>query len=704
MRRLSLCLSLTLLACPKPPENEPPPEKIHTTYRMLGGISMGAIGGMALATSNPDKVDGVAALGGPLDAAFFQRFMDKFVTGGFCTREELEAIMAMPDGGVMLNDPAVINACAAARVEQPNQWEHPNDFNHWHVTNNGGSFDRDAYIKMMTDLMLAYGNFFSDNPDSPVAPPGVPADYVLRAPADLCSNPVRVEGLKNAEYNPDGHYTALAGCDGTQPHYFCNATQEEVDFCSDPANIRTPLPQSQSQGFADAYCASKGGATRINRDQNTLLWLQRVGNVQPCLEMTTAATILLAYDYNGNGRRDYGEPIANNSHERFDDVGTDGCADPYENGSGGCNSTAAATDTDLNHDNYDVESNPTGTEKDWIYEQGEPFRDFGLDGVEGSGDTGEGNGVYDEVAARKRLIALDGRSNFRKWDSAARKRFSFLVDGGIHDIFNLGLQARHLLSGIGAVRTIGVYRDFLDIPGMVDRDGIFNPWNKAWARNTRDMAVLYGKDVRSDAEIAEGEGDHVGTAAQAVERFEVLFNWLANSWPTAPKPEASVTSSPGVQRYETYDSAVLGAKWEYSVALPPGYDDPENADARYPVAYLLHGYGMEPSGFSAVTLVSDNYVASDLKLRPMIYVFPNGRCCFINKNTGAKDCRNVDDQGVDIDADPAWERECRAGTFWVNSVGLTSAGGSRYGDAMFELMDYIDTKYRTMKPADVEAR
>ena len=51
----------------------------------------------AVSTSNPDKVDGVAALGGPLDAAFFQRFMDKFVTGGFCTREGLEAIMAVPD-------------------------------------------------------------------------------------------------------------------------------------------------------------------------------------------------------------------------------------------------------------------------------------------------------------------------------------------------------------------------------------------------------------------------------------------------------------------------------------------------------------------------------------------------------------------------------------------------------------------------------
>ena len=77
------------------------------------------------------------------------------------------------------------------------------------------------------------------------------------------------------------------------------------------------------------------------------------------LVMSTAAPILLAYDYNNNGRRDYGEPIANNSHERFDDVGVDGCADAYENGSGGCNTTPANTDTDLNGDNYDVENNPT---------------------------------------------------------------------------------------------------------------------------------------------------------------------------------------------------------------------------------------------------------------------------------------------------------------------------------------------------------
>ncbi len=679
---------------------------------MIGGVSMGAIGSMALSTSNPDKVDGVAALGGPLDAAFFQRFMDKFVTGGFCTREELEAILAQPDGGVMLNDPAIINACAAAHIEQPNQFEHPNDFNHWHVTNNGGSFDRDAYIKMMTDLMLAYGNFFSDNPESPIAPPGVPPEYVLHPPADLCTNPVRIEGLKNAEYNPDGHYTALAGCDGTQPHYFCNNTQEEVDFCSDPANIRTPLPQSQSQAFADTYCVAKGGATRIDRDDNTLLWLERIGNVQPCMEMNTAAAILVAYDYNNNGRRDYGEPVANNSHERFDDFGTDGCADAYENGSGGCNTSPATTDTDLNGDNYDVENNPTGTEKNWIYDEGEPFRDFGLDGVQGSGDSGEGNGAYDQVAARKRLIALDGRSNFRKWDKTARKRFTFYVDGGIHDIFNLGLQARHLLSAIGAVRDIGVYRDFLDIPGMKDRDGLFNPWTRGWTRIPRDMAVLYGKETRTDEEIENGEGDHVGTVEEVASRFQAVFNWVANSWQVLEKPHADLNSTRSNPKYETYDSAVLGAKWEYSISLPPGYNDAENAEARYPVAYLLHGYGMEPSGFAEVTILSDNFVVGDLKLRPVIYVFPNGRCCFINKDTGAKDCRNVtpnplSDGGVeyvDIDADPAWQRECRAGTFWVNSVGTTPDGGSRYGDAMWELMDYVDSKYRTLKPADVEAR
>lgn len=710
MQRLiaTAAVALVLTSC-TPVVIEPPPPapvKIRTTYRALGGVSMGAIGGMALVMSNPEKVDGVASLGGPLDAAFFQRFIDQFVTGGFCSKQELEAIMARDP--VALNDPTVIEVCARPRVAMPGTWEHPNDFNHWHVTTNGGTFDRDSYVEMMTDLMLAYGNFFTQNPASPLAPPGIDPEVLRHPPYDLCSNPKKVTGLKNAEFNPDGTYDAITFCDGAQELYFCSTGQEKVNFCSDAANIANPLPVAQEAAFAATYCANKGGSVRANKTDHTLFWLANAGITDPCRERVKASPIMLAYDYNHNGRRDYGEPIVNNSHERWDDFGVDGCSDAFENGSGGCNTAASSAVTDANGDNYEPATNPTGTENDWRYEEGEPYRDFGLDGVAGSGDLGEGNGAFDEADGRKRLFALDGRSNFKKLDPVAKARINVLLDGGIRDIFNLGLMAKHLFTAVKLARAqVGEYRAFTDIPGMKDRtDGTFNPWNRSWKNVPKDLFTLYGKETRTDAEIIAGEGDHVGTAEEAAARFQIVFNWFAYMWPNAPRPQTVFgKSTPAEYKSETYDSAKLGAKWEYAIALPPGYGDPENKDARYPVAYMLHGYGMDPSNFLGAAVLANNFTTDpNLQLRPVIYVFPNGRCCFVNKVTGARDCRNTDDTGGDIDRLPDWERECNSGTFWVNRKGYTANDATPYGDALFELMEHIDAKYRTLPAAEVEAR
>ena len=683
---------------------------MRTTYRVLGGVSMGAIGGMALASTNTDKFDGVAALGGPLDAAFFSRFTDQFVTAGFCSKAELEAIMQQDP--VLLNDPTVIDACASPHRGIPMQWEHPNDFNHLHVTNNGGTFERQSFLRMVEDLMLAYGNTLTQNPDSAVAPPGVDPEKMRHPPADFCTNPTRVRGLKNAEYNPDGTYDAITFCDGTQEVYFCRDTMAKVDFCSDRANIATPLPIAQELAFATNYCVNKGGVLRATKSDFTLFWLAHAGEVDPCRQRTLPAGIMLAWDLNGNGRRDYGEPIVNNGQERYDDVGVDGCANPFEDGAGGCNTTASPTPTDANHDDYDVDANSLGTERNWKHDDGEPYRDFGLDGVANTQDVGEGNGVFDLNEGRKRMFALDGRTNVDALDAKGKKRFHVLLDGGIHDIFNLGLNAKHLFSAVKRARAavgvaVGEYRDFTDIPGMKDRtSGNFNPWNRSWRNVPKDLITLYGKDVRTDAEIEQGEGDHVGLAGQAASRFQIVFNWVANLWPNAPKPSATFgQSTPADYRTETFVSTKLGAKWEYSISVPPGYGDAVNADQRYPVAYLLHGYGMEPSDFVAAAILANNFVEDPvLQLRPVIYVFPNGRCCFTNTVTGARDCRNKDDSGQDIDNLPNWERECHSGTFWVNRKGYTPQDATPYGDALFELMEHIDRNYRTLAPADVEAR
>ncbi len=45
-------------------------------------------------------------------------------------------------------------------------------------------------------------------------------------------------------------------------------------------------------------------------------------------------------------------------------------------------------------------------------------------------------------------------------------------------------------------------------------------------------------------------------------------------------------------------------------------------------------------------------------------------------------------------------RECARGSFYVNRRGLTLADNTRYGDALLELMDLVDSRYRTLKPAD----
>ncbi|MBL9039721.1 MAG: hypothetical protein JNG84_14485 [Archangium sp.] len=708
IRATALCVVLSVLSgCPntiEPPP--PPPAKLKTTYRVLSGASMGAIGATSLGMTHPDQVDAVAGLGGPLDAAFFNHMLDEFMMTGFCTREQLEAQLEADPS--KLNDPAVIDQCA--RIATPGtKFELPNDFNHWHVTLQGGGFFRDTYWRMLNDLSLAFGNMMTENPASAFAPPGVDPQSVRVFAPDFCTNPTRVRQLYNDEYNPEGKYDAITFCDGEPTLFFCANTKERVNFCSDPANILNPLPVDQERAFADQYCQTKGGALVADEDNHGLYWLDHAGYRDPCRQPTKAQGMMLAFDYNRNGRRDYGEPVVNNSRERWSDVGIDGCANTSEDGKGGCLAAPSSSGGDPNRDDYDTDTNPTGTERDWIWEPGEPYRDLGLDGVANTNDVGEGNGQYDMSTGRQSLTKYDVRTNYRAMDDAGRARLSVFVEGGVRDVFNLGLQGKHAYGGIKGVSPlpVGEYRQFVDLPGMLDRRrNAFNPWNNRWGLVPRNLLMFYGVEDATDQQRVDGDGDHVGTAEQAVNRFSVLFNWSAQTWPTLERPvtELGGTSASERQRVEWYQSAVLGAKWEYSVALPPGYDDPRNADKRYPVVYLLHGYGMEPEDFMATALVTDAYVTdTDVKFRPMIFVFPNGRCCWL-KADGQRDCRENDDQGRNIDEGQGWVRECESGTFYVNRKGYTPNDQTRYGDAMFELFEHIDGKFRTMRPAEVEAR
>jgi hypothetical protein len=710
---IALVAGSLILSCGSKPETPPPPppppaEKLHTTYRIIAGVSMGGIGTSALGFSRPERFDGVGVQGGPLDAAFFFRMLDKFTIGGACPREKLEEILAADPK--KLNDPDEIAKC---RVPTPTlQWEHQQDFNHWHYTTNGANFSRDSYLNMISDLTLGFGNFFTENPASPYAPPSVDAERVRHPPADFCTNPVHVKNLYNAEYNPDGKYDAITFCDGQPRLFFCKDTNTPVDFCSDPQNKLTPLPVAMEQAFAIAFCAGQGGAIEASKNSTPLYMLNHAGAVDACREHINPMTVGLAYDYNGNGRRDYGEPGVNNPWERFDDFGADGCPDAFEDGKGGCMATATVGAVDPNKDNYDVDKNALGTEQDWIWEKGEPYRDDGVDGVPNTHDFGEGNGKYDMVSGRETLLKYDGRTNFRKLDEKAKKRLNVLVDGGIRDVFNLGVMAKQLFGLIKATRgaqAVGEYREFAAIPGMLNnRTHEFDPWNNRWKYIPHDLSMLYGKEQPTDQDRVDGEGDHVGTTLEAVQRFFVMFNWAGVTWQALERPATPYGGASASERqkiHQWFDSKALGAKREYAISVPPGYELEENKDKRYPVVFMLHGYGMDPKGFLGTSLITDSYVTNtDVNFRPMIMVFPSGRCCFVNQTTHQKDCRESDDNELSFESSAGWERECNSGTFYVNRRGYTPEDSSLYGDAFFELMDHIDANYRTLPAADVEVR
>lgn len=80
----------------------------------------------------------------------------------------------------------------------------------------------------------------------------------------------------------------------------------------------------------------------------------------------------------------------------------------------------------------------------------------------------------------------------------------------------------------------------------------------------------------------------------------------------------------GTVHHHFYKSNVVGDNRDYYVYTPPGYD--ANANTRYPVLYLLHGYSDDASGWTAVgkaNLILDSLI-DEGKAKSMIIVMPLG--------------------------------------------------------------------------------
>ncbi len=664
----------------------------HYTFRAIGGVSMGAAGSSRLAAAHPEKFDAAGFLGGPLDAALVLRMLENGYLSGFCSPQALAAALAADqlDGGNRLDRPDGVAGCAEQPNPPPGHYDYPNRFNKWHYTTNGGHFDRDASIDIFSDLMAALGNPLSTSASDPGALPPLTSAQLQLA---TCESPAVVEHYVDPKYSPHGEYRAITFCDGEPPLVICD-DKTLVDWCAAAAAQGRKLA---ARGDADGFCAAHGGnAHDADETTDADLYYAHHGQLPGCWPGHRKIPFALALDLNGNGRRDYHEPVVYAAHEPFEDVGADRCPDALEDGKGGCTtaelSPFAKGVKDPNGDNYDAVTNPAGTEGNHLWDVGEPFSDTGLDGVAGSGDFGEGDGKYTVAPGMQAWLDGDLRTRLSVMTRAQLKAIDFYLDGGIRDIFDLGAQAEALAGGL-SLYSEGGARSFLDFPAIPQLGG--QPWPSGrYDPLLMDPAALghaafvpYGKPTATPEEQRAGNGDHVGTIEEVYDRFVTFFRWVSARWDPIGKP--TVLYGGGTVETVRYASAALGTERDFVVTLPPGYTDPANAAQRYPVLLMLHGYGQTPNDFATTSAFTNVAVNAGL-MRELIIAYPDGRCCFRDA-TGQRVC--TEDQG----GKPGFVRECQRGSFFVNHAG---PAGTHYGDATLEVFDELDKRYRTMPAAD----
>ncbi|MGM0575105.1 MAG: alpha/beta hydrolase-fold protein [Myxococcota bacterium] len=639
-------------------------------HRSIGGISMGAAA-LNIALRHPEEFDVVGALGGYVDLPYMVSTALRLQLSGFCPLETLEA---SPDD---LDDPDAEPPVFCGPAQPEEDLEVAQDFNHLHYDTNGATFHRGFYMRVFQSLTMAFGNFTSEPTGaSPYLPTGLTLDWLTGTPpSQRCDAAPIAEDLSyNAEYNPEAAYPVIPVCDST----------EQVTEGLDGADF------------------------------------------DPAVEHTNPTDVLLAVDVNGNGERDYAEPLFFNAHERYDDVGADGCPNDREDGAGGClaEGEVFAGGPDPNGDDFHWWDNPAGTEGNHWRDEGEPFRDRGLDGVADTGDPGEGNGAYDMTSAFERAEQFDATTLMAQLPAEQRERMDFYFDSGIRDPLHAAVSTRHV---VGRLKATGA--DVRHYRGMAGREGaLFSDHDMAEVLDAavevdmspegigRHVYVEYGDPDATPEQIEAGDGGHVGTNEQAIARIVSFLVFGARRLPQIDEQYVGGGMEPS--EYHHFYSEGLGARRGYTIALPPGYYRDAEADVRYPVLYFLHGLGQEASDLAPATIATSSLMDQGA-MPEVIVVFPDGACCYVHEPTGRRECacrkgpdhtRICIDPDCEGDEDSCEERaiprselteECNGGSLYFDLV--SNRWGEprddlKYAASVMELVEAVDARFRTQLP------
>lgn len=658
-------------------DTPPDTEERRYSFRVISGVSMGA-NAVTVAAHHPTEFDVVGSMGGYVDNRYLSHMMEHFLLGGFCPMEQ---ILANIDHVNEADNPDVF--CGPVPTTMP--YEHDWSYNHLNYDNSGGEWGREFLMEMMEGFMFAFGNLMYYNPDNPLIPPGVSKEWFLDE-NDKCKNPAVVGKPHNfhKEYNPQGKYNLITYCE----------------------------------------------ADTVECEDTSMACLDAKGAYEPDKPHDVPVRFMFAVDYNGNGLRDYGEPVIHKGAERYEDTGTDGCGDDLEDGSGGCTGAGDGNVADPNHDNFDLVANPGGTELNFNYDEGEPFEDLGLDGLAeqntGYKDYGEDNQKFDRNPRIDTMIEADARTFFNTAPLADVRRIHWYFDGGIRDSLH-ALPLTMNLSNALKLRGLEVreYDDFSDTDNALYPDATCDDLltymgdiDFSATGMGRNVLVRYGNPDASDTDIIQGDGKHVGLACQMANRVLVFFSMAAYRLPD-PIVVADGDNQGEAVHTSTWSQSLNG-RVRYSISLPPGYNAPENADLRYPLMIFLPGHGM---GADVMVLTGSlfNMLAAQGIIPRFILLAPEGQCCYVNRDTGVRycgctkdvnkcidpDCKDDHESCAIVDDPGKLEQECNGGHFFYNHTTNRWAEADvadimRFEDSLMDVIADVDKRFRTRKPEVIE--
>ena len=328
--------------------------------------------------------------------------------------------------------------------------------------------------------------------------------------------------------------------------------------------------------------------------------------------------VLLALDDNKNQKRDEGEPVLTQFHEMF--------TDENENG---------------------------------FYDPGEGFLDGGLDGVVGTGDYGEGDGVFTYNPRRDNFMGQDPLTQASNLSLASLEDLNLYIDAGTEDEFSFDSHAENFVQTLlGRTLDVRVEDGF---PETFPQVSHFDE-KRVYVRYEGGHVGVKKEDIGLSFEQAK---DGVEGALTVANRFTTLFAFVSDHFPNGEYGTDlyEMLRYPSKMKVRSFYSRSLKRYTRFGIYLPPGYS--RNRSTYYPVLYLLGGYNMSLEGManSWMRAALDTLIVTE-EMQKMIIVIPEG----MNYKNGR-------------------------GHFFVNQIDLKR--GDRFMDSFFDLVNFIDKGFRT---------